>query len=80
MNKLKNPTPTKEQPTKYPANMYMTIAEVKHYLNISQSSAYELSHRKDFPVCRFGSSIRIPREPFLAWVEKHTYIPIGLTD
>ena len=79
MKKSKNPPIQTEPQTTYPANMYMTIAEVKHYLNISQSSAYELSHRKDFPVCRFGSSIRIPREPFLAWVEKHTYIPTGLT-
>jgi len=59
-------------------NAYLTIADVRKYLNISQSAAYELSHRKDFPTCRFGSSIRIPRGPFLAWVEKHTYIPAGL--
>ena len=39
---------------------YMTVAEVRRYLNISQASAYELTHRKDFPVCRFGGSIRIP--------------------
>ena len=54
---------------------YLTISDVKHYLNISQSAAYELSHRKDFPVCRFGSCIRVPREAFLVWVERHTHIP-----
>ena len=26
---------------------YLTISEVKDYLNISQSKAYELAHRKD---------------------------------
>lgn len=57
---------------------YLTISDVKHYLNISQSAAYELSHRKDFPVCRFGSCIRIPRDAFLAWVESRTYIPSAL--
>lgn len=57
---------------------YLTISDVKHYLNISQSAAYELSHRKDFPVCRFGSCIRIPRDAFLAWVESRTYIPMAL--
>lgn len=57
---------------------YLTISDVKHYLNISQSAAYELSHRKDFPVCRFGSCIRIPRDAFLAWVQSHTYIPTAL--
>ena len=43
-------------------NQYLTIAQVKDYLNISQSKAYELAHRKDFPACRFGGAIRIPRE------------------
>ena len=42
-------------------NQYLTVANVGRYLNISQSKAYELAHRKDFPVCRFGGSIRIPR-------------------
>ena len=56
-------------------NLYLTIAEVKDYLNISQSKAYELAHRKDFPACRFGSAIRIPRDPFLAWIEQKTYLP-----
>ena len=54
---------------------YMTVAEVRQYLNISQTAAYELTHRKDFPVCRFGGSIRIPRKAFLAWVEMKTSVP-----
>lgn len=59
---------------------YLTIADIKCYLNISQSAAYELSHRKDFPVCRFGSSIRIPKDAFFTWVKVHTYIPSSLSD
>ena len=58
---------------------YLTVAEIKRYLNISQAKAYELTHRKDFPVCRFGGSIRVPREAFLSWVDQHTRIPNGLT-
>lgn len=54
---------------------YMTVADVRQYLNISQTAAYELTHRKDFPVCRFGGSIRIPRKAFLAWVEMKTSVP-----
>ena len=54
---------------------YLTVAQVQKYLNISQAKAYELTHRKDFPVCRLGGAIRIPRDPFLLWVEKMTYIP-----
>lgn len=57
---------------------YMTIKDVQDYLNISQSQAYQLSHRKDFPVCRFGGSIRIPRTAFLRWVEMHTRMPEAL--
>lgn len=59
---------------------YLTVADVKSYLCISTTAAYELTHRKDFPVCRLGSSIRIPTQPFLAWVDKHTRIPAGLAD
>ena len=39
---------------------YLTVADIKNYLCISSTTAYELTHRKDFPVCRLGSSIRIP--------------------
>lgn len=57
---------------------YLTVADIKSYLCISTTAAYELTHRKDFPVCRLGSSIRIPTQLFLAWVEKHTHIPADL--
>ena len=59
-------------------NEYLTVADVKNYLNISQAAAYTLTRRKDFPVCRFGGSIRIPRGAFLAWVERMTKIPTEL--
>ena len=51
---------------------------LKSYLCISSTAAYELTHRKDFPVCRLGSSIRIPTQLFLAWVDKHTHVPADL--
>ena len=54
---------------------FMTVAEVKNYLNISQAAAYELTHRSDFPVSRIGGAIRIPRDAFLAWVDLRTHIP-----
>lgn len=59
---------------------YLTVADVKSYLCISTTAAYELTHRKDFPVCRLGSSIRIPTDLFLNWVEKHTRIPTELAE
>ena len=57
---------------------FLTVRDMKEYLQLSQSAAYTLIHRSDFPSCRFGSSIRIPREPFLAWVEANTRIPDSL--
>lgn len=59
-------------------NEYLTIKDIQSYLNVSQAQAYQLSHRKDFPVCRFGGSIRIPRTAFLRWVELHTQMPENL--
>lgn len=59
---------------------YLTVKDVGEYLRISQSAAYALTHSKDFPVCRMGGTIRIPREAFLAWVDRHTNIPAYLND
>lgn len=59
---------------------YLTVADVKSYLNISSTAAYELAHRKDFPTCKIGSSIRIPTELFLRWVDYHTRIPAELLE
>lgn len=57
---------------------YLTVRDVSEYLNISKSQAYELTHHKDFPVSRFGGAIRVPRELFLQWVQKQTYVPANL--
>ena len=57
---------------------YLTVSDISLYLNISQSKAYELAHRKDFPICRFGGCIRIPCHAFLTWVEQHTHVPSNL--
>ncbi len=55
-------------------NQFLTIREVQAHLNISQTAAYELAHRKDFPCCRIGGAIRVPRDAFYAWVEMKTSI------
>ena len=51
---------------------YLTVGEVAEYLRISLSKAYTLTRQEGFPVCRLGSSIRIPREEFMTWVARHT--------
>lgn len=57
---------------------YMTVSDVGTYLNISLSNAYGLVRRKDFPSCRFGGSIRVPRAAFLSWVAQKTYLPANV--
>lgn len=59
---------------------YLTVSDVKQTLKISQSAAYELTHRKDFPVCRIGGSIRIPKSLFLLWLKEMTYVPANLSE
>jgi excisionase family DNA binding protein len=59
-------------------NEFLTVRDVKNYLQISQSAAYGLTHSKEFPVSHFGSSIRIPKNAFLAWVAMQTMIPEAL--
>lgn len=56
---------------------YLTVGEVAEYLRISLSKAYALTRQKEFPVCRLGSSIRIPRKEFVTWVERHTHCVSG---
>ena len=41
-------------------------------LGIAPSSSYELMHEADFPVLKIGSRIVVPKEKFVAWVERHT--------
>ena len=56
-------------------NEYLTVSEIARYLQVSLSKAYGLTRQPEFPVCRFGNSVRIPREAFVKWVAKNTYIP-----
>ena len=59
---------------------YLTVSEVMRYLKISRSAAYALTHRKDFPVCLIGGSIRVPESLFLIWLKKHTYVPVSIAE
>ena len=59
---------------------YLTVSEIQSWLGISHGAAYNLTHRKNFPVLRIGSAVRIPRVPFLAWVAAHTSNPMNYGD
>ena len=46
-----------------------TVEEIANMLRISRTAAYELVKKGLFPVIRVGSSIRIPKKPFDAWLD-----------
>lgn len=50
----------------------LKVSQVAKLLQIANSEAYKLVNSKAFPVLRIGQkAIRIPRDAFLAWVEKN---------
>lgn len=53
-------------------NEYLTAGEIARYLHISLSKAYALTRQADFPICRLGGAVRIPRNAFLSWVNRNT--------
>lgn len=50
----------------------LTVKELKEILQIGTNSAYNLIHSKAFPVVRIGQNYRIPKEPFLKWLNHST--------
>ena len=60
------------------AQKFYTVSEIKDYLKISKTAAYDLTKRTDFPVCYIGSSIRIPVKEFENWVTQQCRIPAAL--
>lgn len=50
--------------------MFINVATVAKLLGISQSSAYELMHEKDFPAIKIGSRIVVPRDKLVAWLDE----------
>jgi len=48
----------------------LKVGDLAKFLGIGKSSAYELTHRQDFPVIRLGRVIRISRDGLRKWIEK----------
>lgn len=46
----------------------ISVKEMREYLGCSNQKAYELIRTKDFPVFKVGSTYRIRKEDFIAWV------------
>ncbi len=46
----------------------LTVQEVQKILKLGRNAVYNLIHSHSFPVIRVGNLLRIPREPFYAWL------------
>lgn len=55
-----------------PAVLHMR--HVQEILGVSRVVAYELTHRRGFPVVRIGRCIRVPRDAFLRWLEQQARV------
>ncbi|MBO4913721.1 MAG: helix-turn-helix domain-containing protein [Oscillospiraceae bacterium] len=52
--------------------LFLNARMVADVLGISPSSGYELMREPDFPALKVGSRIVVPKEKFIAWVERST--------
>ena len=52
--------------------LFLTAKMVADVLGVSPSSGYELMREKDFPALKVGSRVVVPKEKFVAWVERKT--------
>ena len=48
----------------------LTVAELAHFLKVPKSWVYERTRIRAIPVRKIGRHLRIPRDEFLAWVDK----------
>ena len=52
--------------------LFLNAKIVADALGVSPSSGYELMREKDFPALKVGSRVVVPKEKFIAWVERKT--------
>jgi len=48
----------------------LNVADVKEYLGIGLRQAYELVNGGFFPILKINRRLKIPRDPFLKWVNR----------
>ena len=48
----------------------LSAEDIANYLGISRSSAYNLLHTAGFPCIHISKRLIVPRDCFLAWIEK----------
>lgn len=52
--------------------LFLSAKMVADALGVSPSSGYELMREPDFPALKIGSRVVVPKEKFIAWVERKT--------
>ena len=52
--------------------LFLNAKMVADALGVSPSSGYELMREPDFPALKIGSRVVVPKEKFIAWVERKT--------
>ena len=52
--------------------LFLNAEMVSNVLGISTAGNYELMHEKGFPVLKIGNRMVVPKEKFIAWVERNT--------
>lgn len=50
--------------------LVLTPKDIAKVLQISRNTAYDVMHRKDFPVLKVGKQYRVSRERFLQWIKQ----------
>ena len=48
--------------------VFLNARMVADLLGVSQSTAYELMHEKNFPTLHVGSRLVVPRDKFIDWM------------
>ena len=50
----------------------LSVNELRDFLGISRSGAYQLLHRADFPTLHISSRLLVAKDKLLAWMEQNT--------
>ena len=48
--------------------VFLNARMVADLLGVSQSTAYELMHEKNFPTLQVGNRLVVPRDKFIDWM------------
>ena len=52
--------------------LFLNAETVAKVLGVAPSTTYELMHEADFPTLKIGNRMVVPKEQFIAWVQRHT--------